>query len=199
MSTTASPATGTAANAAPSGRPWHGTVQASITRVNVDVVETIQYGGGLFTRSNRVVGGPSSDAMVVLNDQQRQDLLAELQAEVAAPPAGTDVVPLRVFIDLLQASLQPPPSHRFDTARFGSVTHDESTGTLFGHMVLGVDMVGTVHDHAHQLTFEQHVVVLPPGPYAVLSAADRGSLAANLRARPPADTLWQQILADASA
>lgn len=178
--------------------PWQGVVHASITRVRLDVVETVQFDHGVFTRSNRVVGGPSSQALLVLDDQARRDLLAELQAQVAWPPSGTDVEAIDVFVDLMEASLQAPPSHRFDSAHFGAITHDESTGTLFGHMGLGVDMAGTVHDHARELTFEQHVVVLPPGPFRSLSDADRASLAAALRARPPADPLWQQIPADAA-
>jgi hypothetical protein len=58
-------------------------------------------------------------------------------------------------------------------------------------------MAGTVRDADHQLSFEQHVVVPPPGPYRRLSPADRASLARALEARPPADTLWHQILQDA--
>ncbi|MDQ6613949.1 MAG: hypothetical protein M3083_04185 [Actinomycetota bacterium] len=201
MSTTAtSPNTGTADAGQPqASRPWQGTVHATLTRVNVDVVETIQYSDGLFTHRSQVVGGPSSQAIIDLNEQARRDLLSQLQAEVTSPPAGTDLEALNVFVDLLDASLLPPPSHRFDTARFGAITHDESTGTLFGHLVLGVDMAGTVHDYAHKLSFEQHLVVLPPGPFRRLSPADRASLARALRANPPPDPTWQQIVADASA
>ncbi|MDQ1357264.1 MAG: hypothetical protein QOG44_1637 [Acidimicrobiaceae bacterium] len=180
-------------------RPWQGTVHASIMRVTVDVVETVQYDNGQFTRSNHVVGGLSSQAIVQLDDQARRDLLSELQTELSTAPPGADVEALKVFVDVLESSLQPTPSHRFDAARFGPITNDESTGTLFGHLVLGVDTAATVHDRAHRLNYEQHPVVLPPGKYRTLSPADRASLAEALRTRPPDDARWQQIRADAEA
>jgi hypothetical protein len=180
-------------------RPWQAVVQASLTRVDLDVVETVEYTNGLFTHRNQVIGGPSSQAIIDLDDQARSQLLGELQAELTAPPAGTDLDALKVIVDLLEVSLQAPPSHRFDTAHFGTITFDKATGTLFGHLSLGVDVAATVHDHNHHLSFEQHPVVLPPGPHHPLSPADRASLATALAANPPADTHWQQILADAQA
>ncbi len=187
-------------------RPWQASVQARITRgVGVDQIEQIDYGaGGEFTQQIQTVGGPSFDHIVVLNDQERQQLMADLELELKSPPAGTDTVGLEVFVALLKDSLRsaPPPSNRFANARFGDVTRDESRGILFGHLGLGVDVTGTVRAARHVLTFEQHVVMLPPGQFRALSAADRASLAAALTAAlpsltPPADALWREILQDA--
>ena len=197
MSTTTTSLTTTDTTGQPTDlRPWQGSVQASITRTVLDVVETVEFNDGLFTHRNRSVVGASSQAIIVLDDQARRDLLSQLQTQLAAPPGGTDVEALEVFVDLLEASLQTPPSHRFDIARFGPVTLVEATGSVFGHLVLGVDMAGTIHDQGHRLYFEQHLVVLQPGPFRSLSAADRASLANALRANPPADALWHQILTD---
>jgi hypothetical protein len=180
------------------GRPWQAAVQASITRVDLDVVESVEYRNGVFTRRNRVVGGLRSQAVVELDGQTRRQLLSELQTELIAPPPETDVDALTVFVDLLQTSLKALPSHRFDTAHFGAITYDDSTGTVFGHLTLGVDVAATIHDHGHRLSFEQHPVTLPPGAYGSLSSADRASLVQALRARAPADPHWRQIQADAA-
>lgn len=182
-------------------RPWQASVQARLQRgVGVDQVEEIVYeNGGQFTRHVRTVNGPGGQT-TVLDRRQLQQLLADLQAELQSPPAGVDSVGVRVFIDLIEDTLATePPSHRFDNARFGAVSHDESRGILYGHLVLGVDVAGTVRDARQVLSFEQHVVVLPPGTYRPLSPADQASLARALRANPPADPLWQNVLHDAEA
>ena len=167
----------------------------------VDEIEEIDYeNGGRFTRRVHVVGGPSPGVIEVLDDQALARLLADLRAELKNPPSGADRVGLEVFTDLIEGALATEPvSMRFDTARFGDVTKDETRHILYGHLALGVDVVGTVRDMDYELTFEQHVVVLPPGAYRPLSPADRHSLAKALEARPPADPLWQEILKDAQA
>jgi hypothetical protein len=182
-------------------RPWQASVQAHLERgVGVDQVEEIVYeNGGRFTHRVRTVNGPGGETNV-LERQQLEELLAVLQAELQSPPAGVDSVGLRVFIDLIEDTLSTePPSHRFDNARFGAVTHDESRGIFYGHLGLGVDVAGTVRDARQVFSFEQHVVVLPPGRYRPLSPADQASLARALRANPPADPLWQNVLQDAEA
>jgi hypothetical protein len=184
-----------------SSGPWQATVTAQLSRGNgIDTVEEIEYtANGEFTRQIRVVNGPSPLNIVVLNTAQCQQLLAELQGELTNPPAGTNVVGLRVFADLLEDSLatEPSPSHLFDNAKFGTVTHDETRGVLFGHVGLGLDVVGTVRDMAGNLTLESHVVPRGHGPYRPLSPADRESLVAALDKANGLDPLWKQIAADA--
>jgi hypothetical protein len=41
----------------------------------------------------------------VLDDQQRRQLLAELESELQAPPSGVDAKALKVFTELLENSL----------------------------------------------------------------------------------------------
>lgn len=179
-------------------RPFQASIQARLSRGGIDTIEEIDYDGGQFTRRFRVVPGHGTTA--VLNDEQLRQLLTELRTELRAAPAGTDVLGLEVFADLIEDALkgEPPASTRFDQARFGSVTSDESRNVLFGHLAIGVDVVGTVRDTNHELSFEQHVAPLGPGPFRPLSPADRASLARALEASPPADQLWRSILQDAT-
>lgn len=184
---------------APDPRPWQATIQAGLTRaVGVDQVQEVDYqSDGQFTQRLRVVNGPEPQNIQVLQDDALEELLTTLRAELDEGPSGVDPVGLRVFIDLIEDALRTDPgSTRFDRARFGTVAQD-GRGILFGHLVLGVDVAGTVRDVGGSLSFEQHVVVMPAGAYRPLSAADRSSLAKALAANPPADPLWQRILADA--
>jgi hypothetical protein len=182
-----------------SPRPWQAAIQARLTRGGIDTIEEIDFDGGTFTRRFHVIGGPSPGAIAVLGDQELRQLLADLRAELQAAPAGVDLAGLEVFIDLIEDAVrEEPPSNRFDGARFGAVSKDETRHVLYGHLGLGIDVAGTVRDVNHQLSFEQHVVVRPPGPYRPLSPADRASLVRALTAHPPADPLWKLIQQDAS-
>ena len=181
---------------------WVGSVSARITRVNgIDTVEEIDFVDGQFTRRIRVVSGPTPPLLVVLNLAARQELLQELRAELAAPPvAGTDVGALRVFAELLEDSIQADPTARFSTARFGSVTHDETLGVYYGHLGLGVDVAGTVRDDRGVLSFEQHVITMAGGRFEALGPGDAASLAAALTAAldggsAPAE--WRPVRDDA--
>jgi hypothetical protein len=183
-------------------RPWQATIRAQLTRgVGVDRIEEIDTDAeGRFTRRLRVVNGPGPGAIVVLDDARLRQLLGELRAEMAAPPSGIDVAGLEAFADLIEDALRcGPASHLFDGARFGTVSFDESRGILYGHVGLGVDVIGTVRDQHHKLSFEQQLVVGPTGVYRPLSPADCASLAAALEANPPSDARWQEIRADAQA
>lgn len=188
---------------APAGIPtWQGAVSARITRsTGVDTIEEIDYTDGLFTRRVHVIGGPTPPLVVVLDLAARQQLLGELRQELANPPAGTDIVALRTFTELLEDSVTTEGSDRFAEARFGRVTHDETRGVYFGHVGLGVDVVGTVRDDRGILSFEQHVVTMLRGSYRALSPADQASLTAALSRyldnNNAADPGWRQILTDA--
>lgn len=183
-------------------RPWQATIRARLTRgVGVDQIEEINTDAeGTFTRRLRVVNGPGPGAIVVLNDVQLRELLDELRAEMQAPPAGVDVAGIEAFADLIEDALRcGPQSHLFDGARFSTVTHDESRRILYGHVGIGFDVIGTVRDHAHRLSFEQQIVTGPAGVYRPLSPADCASLLAALKANPVSDTGWQEIGKDAAA
>jgi hypothetical protein len=183
-------------------RPWQAVVQGRLTRgVGVDEIEEIDTDGeGHFTRRVRVINGPGPGAIEVLDAAALRKLLDEMRAEVKSPPPGVDVGALEAFIDLIEDTLRTgPPSHKFDHARFGAVTKDESRGILYGHVGIGVDVIGTVRDQNHRLSFEQRLPVGPAGVYRPLSPADAASLARALAANPPSDPLWQQIRQDAEA
>lgn len=135
-----------------------------------------------------------------LSQDEMQTLLATLQAEEQNPPAGLDVAVLETFIHLLSLAVGNQTSTRFNYVRFGEIAKDAS-GAIVGHLGLGVDVVGTIHDANCDITFEQHVVMLPPGPFRHLSAAERASLADSLdafiaSAQPRANPLWDQVAED---
>ena len=183
-------------------RPWQATVQARLIRgVGVDVVEEIATDGeGHFTRRVGVVGGPGPGPIVILTQPQLRALMSELEDELASAPIGVDLAAIRAFIDLIADALaEGPPSHRFDNVRFGSVTKDETRGILYGHVVLGVDVIGTVRDDHQSFSYEQQVVVLPAGAYSPLSLPDIASLVQALTRNRPADPLWGEIERDAEA
>jgi hypothetical protein len=183
-------------------RPWQAVVHGSLVRaVGVDQVEEVNYDGeGRFTQRLRLVNGPGPGMSLVLDRAQLRVLLAELHAELAAPGPGIDRVSVDLFARLVEDALRTePPSLRFDGVRFGAITRDEARGILYGHVTLGVDLVGTVRDERHLLSFEQRIVTGPVGVYRPLSPADAASLARAMAANPPADRLWQVIRQDAEA
>lgn len=178
-------------------RPWQAEVTARISRVvGVDVVEEVSYTDGRFARRLHIVGGPDIGPITLLDVPARTELLAELEAEIGDAPPGGDVAGLRVFAELLRLSLEERSSGRFASARFGQVDRDEG-GVLYGHLVIGVDVVGTVRDAAGLITYEQHVVMLPPGAYRALSRADLISLADAIDGAGDTDQAWARIGSDA--
>jgi hypothetical protein len=192
-----------ATDQAPPSRPWQASIHAELSRVTgIDALEEIVYeNGGRFTwRSHPFGTRPGFGTAEVLNGDQLSELLDGLRAEQQATLAGVDLLGLEVFIDLIEDALRAdPPSSRFDQARFGAVTKDETRHVLYGHVGLGVDVAGTVRDVNHELSFEQHVVMRESGPFRPLTPADRASLVRALTANPPADPSWQQVLQDASS
>jgi hypothetical protein len=173
-------------------------------RQGVDQVAVINYDPnnalGNFTLAVHLPGQVEPHHIIVLNQSMMQDLLDDLQEEALNPPPGLDTTLFQTFIYLLTQALNVQPSTRFNLARFGDIAEDAS-GTITGHLGLGIDVVGTVQDADGVITFEQHPVPLPPGPLQPLSPADAASLAAALdtyisTANPPADPLWVQVAED---
>jgi hypothetical protein len=183
-------------------RPWHAVVHGSLVRaVGVDQVEEVEYDGeGRFTQRLRMVNGPGPGLSVVLDTGLLRLLLTDLQSELASPVPGIDRVSLELFAGLVEDALRTePPSSRFDGVRFGAITRDVARGVLYGHVTLGDDLVGTVRDERHLLSFEQRVVTGPVGVYRPLSPADAACLAQAMAANPPTDPLWQEIRQDSEA
>jgi len=174
-------------------------------RMGVDQVAKILYelsntGGRFFIDVHTIAPITPAPLYRELSPEEMQSLLTTLQAEEQNPPSGLDLPSLQTFINLLSQAVGSQPSHRFNYIRFGSVVHD-ACNAIVGDVGLGVDVVGTIHDANGFVTFEQHVVMLPPGPFQQLSAADKASLAAALdafigKAHPRANPLWDQIAAD---
>jgi hypothetical protein len=182
--------------------PWQAVVHGSLVRaVGVDQIEEVNYDGeGHFIQRLRLLNGPGPGMSLVLDTPQLRMLLAELHAELAAPAPGIDRVSTDLFARLVEDALRTePPSHRFDGVRFDAIARDEARGILYGHVTLGTDLVGTVRDERHLLSFEQRIVTGPVGVYRPLSPADAASLAQAMAANPPADPLWQVIRQDAAA
>ena len=102
-------------------------------------------------------------------------------------------------MELLAHTLGTTASNRFEQARFAGISKD-AAGVIVGHLGLGIDTAGTVHDAACRITFSFHVVPRPPGPFRPLSPADLDSLAAALTiflaTTPQADPLWADLLTD---
>jgi hypothetical protein len=96
-----------AQQSSPQPRPFSAVIQARLVRVvGIDVVEEIEFtSGGQFTRRNHIAGGPDIGPIVVLDEQQRRQLLAELESELQAPPSGVDVRALKTVTEYLEDSL----------------------------------------------------------------------------------------------
>jgi hypothetical protein len=174
-------------------------------RLGIDQVAKILYelsntGGRFFIDVHTIAPITPAPLYRELSQEELQTLLATLQDEEQHPPAGLDLPALQTFIHLLSQAVGSQPSNRFNYISFGEVVRDTSDA-IVGHVGLGIDVVGTIHDANCDVTFEQHVVMLPPGPFQHLSAADKASLAAAIeafisKAQPQANPLWAQIAED---
>lgn len=138
-----------------------------------------------------------------LTGDELRTLLGALKKEEQHLPATLDGGVFRLFVHQLAYKIEHRPSTRFNEARFGAIVRTDS-GAIVGHLGLGVDVVGTVHDTRHSISVETHVVPLHPGRFRRLSEGDRESLAAALAGAikseaPTLDPLWQQVLQDLSA
>jgi hypothetical protein len=167
------------------------------------LIDVITFSEGQFTR--RFAGGKPGvgvPAIVeVLDRRQLSALLDALQDEVDHPPTDhdLDLAALRAFVEVLARKIGTAASNRFERARFASVSKDAGGG-IVGHLGLGIDTTGTVHDAAGRVTFSFQVIPRPTGPFLPLSAADRDSLTAALTTfldnTPQADPLWRDLLDD---
>ncbi|MBV9141744.1 MAG: hypothetical protein JO115_12640 [Pseudonocardiales bacterium] len=135
-------------------------------RGNVDVIDIITYEDGEFTlRFAPGRPGVVVPAIVeVLNPRQLSALLDALQDELDHPPADhdLDLAALRAFVDVLTKKVGAEASNRFERARFAGISKDAGGG-IVGHLGLGIDTAGTVHDAAGQITFSFQVIPRPPG------------------------------------
>jgi hypothetical protein len=168
-----------------------------------NLIDIITYSEGEFTLrfAPGTPGGVAPGVVEVLGPRQLSALLDALQDEVDHPPADhdLDLAALRAFVEVLAHKVGTAASNRFERARFASVSKDAGGG-IVGHLGLGIDTAGTVHDAAGRITFSFHVIPRPPGPFLPLSAADLDSLAAALTTllddTPQADPLWRALLND---
>jgi hypothetical protein len=168
-----------------------------------DLIDVITYSDGEFT--HRFVPGKPGvrvpTIVEVLGPRQLPALLDALQDEVDHPPADhdLDLAALRAFVEVLAHKVGTAASYRFERARFVSISKDAGGG-IVGHLGLGIDTAGTVHDAAGRVTFSFQVIPRPPGPFLPLSPADLDSLAAALTTylddSPQADPLWRDLLND---
>jgi hypothetical protein len=172
-------------------------------RGHSSLIDIITYSEGQFTL--RFAPGKPGDVapsiVDVLNPRQLSALLDALQDELDNPPTDQklDLAALRAFVELLARTLETTASNRFEQATFASISKDAG-GTIVGHLGLGIDTTGTVHDAAGKITFSFQVIPRPPGPFRPLSPADLDSLAAALTTflatTPQADPLWGDLLTD---
>jgi len=137
---------------------------------------------------------------VLLDQAQLSALLDALKdAGDHGQAAGLDTPALQAFIAVLRQYAGADASNRFEQATLGAIVQDKLTG-IIGYLGFGTDVAGSVHDKNGSITFEQHVVPLPPERYLPLSQADTNSLAAALIAyldkTPAADPLWRRVLSD---
>lgn len=166
------------------------------------LIDIITYSEGQFTL--RFAPGKPGDKVPtlveILNPHQLSALLDALQDELDHPTdQKLDLAALRAFVELLAHTLGTTASNRFEQARFAGISKD-AAGVIVGHLGLGIDTAGTVHDAAGRITFSFQVVPRPPGPFRPLSPADLDSLAAALTiflaTTPQADPLWADLLTD---
>jgi hypothetical protein len=166
------------------------------------LIDIITYSEGQFTL--RFAPGKPGDVaptiVEILNPRQLSALLDALQDELDHPTdPKLDLAALRAFVELLAHTVGTTASNRFEQARFAGISKDAG-GAIVGHLGLGIDTAGTVHDAAGEITFSFHVIPRPPGPFRPLSPADLDSLAAALTTflatTPHADPLWTDLLTD---
>lgn len=173
-----------------------------IGRPGGDLVDIITYSDGEFT----LRFGPGRPGVRVplfvrvLEPRELAALLDALQDQVDHPPVDhLDLVALRAFVDVLAQKVGPGASNRFEGARFAGIGKDAGGG-IVGHLGLGIDTAGTVHDAGGRVTFSFQVIPLPPGPFQPLSPPDLDSLVAALTTylddTPQADPLWRELLTD---
>jgi hypothetical protein len=168
-----------------------------------NLIDVITYSDGEFTLSFAPgkSGGGVPTIEEVLGPRQLSALLDALQDEVDHPPTAhdLDLAALRAFVEVLAHKVGAAASNRFERARFASISKDTGGG-IVGHLGLGIDTAGTVHDAAGRVTFSFQVIPRPPGPFLPLSPADFDSLAAALTTylddTPQADPLWRDLLND---
>jgi hypothetical protein len=167
-----------------------------------DQTAEIMYDLGAFSIRVHVVSGPPADPRPLTVDELPV-LLATLRSQLKDHPPGIDMNALRAFIELLDAAVQAQPSERFAGVRFGEIVKD-TAGAVIWYVSLGVDLAGSIHDHKGKITFEQHVVPMPPAQSRPLHRRDRLSMAAavakfveeaNTQLRP-INPLWLQVLED---
>jgi hypothetical protein len=166
------------------------------------LIDIITYSEGQFTL-RFAPGKPGEVAptlVEILNPHQLSALLDALQDELDHPTdQKLDLAALRAFVELLAHTLGTTASNRFEQARFAGISKD-AAGVIIGHLGLGIDTAGTVHDAAGRITFSFQVIPRPPGPFRPLSPADLDSLAAALTiflaTTPQADPLWADLLTD---
>jgi hypothetical protein len=172
-------------------------------RGDSSLINIITYSEGQFTL-RFAPGKPGAVAPTIVEiptPRQLSALLDALQDELDNPPTDQklDLAALRAFVALLADTLGTTASNRFEQARFTGISKDAG-GTIVGHLGLGIDTAGTVHDAAGKITFSFQVIPRPAGPFRPLSPADLDTLAAALTTflatTPQADPLWGDLLTD---
>ncbi len=174
-----------------------------IGRPGGNLIDIITYSDGEFTLrfGPGRPGGGVPLVVRILQPRELAALLDALQDQVDHPPTdrNLDLVALRAFVEVLTQKVGPGASNRFENARFAEISKDAGGG-IVGHLGLGIDTVGTVHDAGGSVTFSFHVIIFPPGPFQPLSPPDLDSLVAALTTylddTPQADPLWRELLTD---
>jgi hypothetical protein len=132
-----------------------------------------------------------------MSDPDRASLAQNLEKYLAKTPSAD------ASWKTILADAQPPapPSGPFGGARWGKVTENDD-GSIDATYSTGVDMVGHVHAAADgNIAWEQHPVMMRPGPLQPMPDADRAGLAKSLSAaaaKPGADPGLED-LADVAA
>jgi len=144
--------------------------------------------------------GPPSHVRQLDNEDLRI-LLDRIKYVLANPPATVDVSALEAFSDIIEGVVGAG-TNLFSNVRFGQAVAEIFGGekTVIGFLGFGVDVVGTIHDANGMVTWEHHVVPLPPGQLRPLSASERDSLKAALTdwLKDNHVSGWPEILADIS-
>jgi hypothetical protein len=174
-----------------------------IGRPGGNLIDIITYSDGEFTLrfGPGRPGGGVPLVVRILQPRELAALLDALQDQVDHPPTdrNLDLVALRAFVEVLAQKVGPGAFNRFEGARFAGISKDAGGG-IVGHLGLGIDTAGTVHDAGGSVTFSFHVIPRPPGPFQPLSPPDLDSLVAALTTylddTPQADPLWRELLTD---
>ena len=158
---------------------------------------TVSYNRGIFTRQFWSTGHPVPLLIEVLKAPEVREIRDQVAGQLDRPGDGVDHLPLSAFVTVADVYLSPEPSHRYQTAVFGTIT-EQAPGQLLGTVSYPDGVAGSILGSDAGVSGESHLAPFPAGFLAPLREGDLRSLILSLEhalAAGGLDPQWQQMLA----